>query len=236
MAEGALFASAQTFLRWLPSGDGHPVVVLPGFLGDDHSTAALRFHLRCLGYATRGWSLGRNRGPTRAVIDGLGRLVQDMADEHGGPVSIVGWSLGGIYARELAFREPALVRSVITLASPFRSLDSRETRADRLYRRYEHDHVPDYRPPAYAPPTGPLDVPSTALYTRTDGIVPWTDCVQPAGPQSENIEVWSSHCGMAHHPAVIYAVSDRLSQPDGEWTPFRPPGPLRWLFPQPVEG
>ena len=235
LAEGAWFASSEGLLRWLPSGDGHPVVVLPGFLGDDSSTAALRYHLRCLGYVTHGWRLGRNCGPTAAVVDGLGTLVARLADRHGGAVSIVGWSLGGIYARELAFRAPELVRTVVTLSSPFRSLDSTETRADRWYRRYQDSHLASFRPPEYAPPTGPLKVPSSAVYTRSDGIVPWEDCVQVPGPLSENIEVRGSHCGLGHNPAVIYAVSDRLARPEGEWGPFRAPGPLRWLYPRPAD-
>jgi pimeloyl-ACP methyl ester carboxylesterase len=235
LAEGALFASSERLLRWLPSGDGHPVVVLPGFLADDYSTGALRYHLRCLGYVTHGWRLGRNFGPTAAVVDGLAGLVGRLAETHGCSVSLVGWSLGGIYARELAYSRPDLVRTVITLGSPFRALDARNTRADRWYQRYEQMHLAAYRPPQYEPPTGPLQVPSTAVYTRTDGVVAWRDCIQPTGPLSENIEVVGSHCGLGHHPAVIYAVSDRLARPEGEWTPFSPPSPLRWLFPRPVE-
>jgi len=235
LAEGALFASSVRILRWLRAGDGHPVVVLPGFLGDDHSTGALRYHLRCLGYVTHGWRLGRNFGPTAAVVDGLATLVARLADTHGCTVSLVGWSLGGIYARELAFSRPDLVRTVTTLGSPFRALDARDTRADRWYQRYEEMHLAAYRPPQYVPPTGPLEVPSTAIYTRTDGVVAWRDCIQPTSSLSENIEVMGSHCGLGHHPAVIYAVSDRLARPEGEWAPFRPPSALRWLFPRPVE-
>jgi pimeloyl-ACP methyl ester carboxylesterase len=235
LAEGALFASAERILRWLPAGDGHPVVVLPGFLGDDHTTGALRYHLRCLGYVTHGWRLGRNLGPTAAVVDGLARLVTGLSERHGCAVSLVGWSLGGIYARELAYTRPDLVRTVITLGSPFRALDASDTRADSWYRRYANMHLASYRPPTYVPPTGPLEVPSSAVYTRTDGVVAWRDCIQPSGPHSESIEVVGSHCGLGHHPAVIYAVSDRLARPEGEWAPFRPPGALRWLYPKPVD-
>jgi pimeloyl-ACP methyl ester carboxylesterase len=235
LAEGVLFASSERILRWLPAGDGHPVVVLPGFLGDDHSTTALRYHLRCLGYVTHGWRLGRNYGPTAAVVEGLAALVSNLADRHGCTVSIVGWSLGGIYARELASTRPELVRTVTTLASPFRALDARDTRADRWYQRYEEMHLAAYRPPNYLPPAGPLAVPSTAIYTRTDGVVAWRDCLEVPGATSENIEVVGSHCGLGHHPAVIYAVSDRLARPEGEWAPFRPPAALRWLFPRPAE-
>jgi pimeloyl-ACP methyl ester carboxylesterase len=235
VAEGALFASSHAILRRLSSGDGHPVLVLPGFMADDRSTAALRFHLRRLGYVTHGWRLGRNIGPTKAALDGMTNLVDDLVDRNGRKVSIVGWSLGGVYARELARRQPALVRTVITLGSPFRLTDARQTRTARMYGRYQPWHLPDYQPPTYVPPDGPLAMPSTAVYTRTDGIVAWRACVQDVGPQRENIEVFGSHCGLGHNPAVVYAVTDRLARAEGDWAPFKPPTPLRRLFPRPVE-
>ena len=236
VAEGALFASSHAILRCLSPGDGHPVLVLPGFLADDRSTVALRFHLRRLGYVTHGWRLGRNIGLTKAALEGLRTLVDDVVERSGRKVSIVGWSLGGVYARELARRQPELVRTAITLGSPFRLADARHTRTERMYGRYRSWHLPDYQPPAYVPPNDILAMPSTAIYTRTDGIVAWQACVQVAGPQSENIEVFGSHCGLGHNPAVVYAVSDRLAQPEGKWAPFRPPPlPLRRLYPRPVK-
>jgi pimeloyl-ACP methyl ester carboxylesterase len=118
-----------------PRGDGHGVLVLPGMLASDRSTAALRQFTRRLGYDTRGWDLGRNLGPTQAVLDGLPRALAAHADGTGGPVSLIGWSLGGIYARELARQDPEFVRQVITLGSPFAGHDPRQNRAHGMYRR-----------------------------------------------------------------------------------------------------
>ncbi len=155
-------------------------------------------------------------------------------EHNGAKVSVVGWSLGGVYARELARLHPELVRSVITLGSPFRLTDARHTRTERTYSRYRAWHLPAYQPPAYVPPDGPLAMPSTAIYTRTDGIVAWRSCVQTVGPQSENIEVFGSHCGLGHNPAAVYAVGDRLAQPLGDWAAFKAPVALRRLYPRPV--
>jgi hypothetical protein len=103
-----------------------------------------------------------------------------------------------------------------------------------MYTHYRSWHLPDYQPPAYVPPDGALAMPSTAIYTRTDGIVAWRSCVQTVRPGSENIEVFGSHCGLGHNPTAVYAVSDRLARPEGEWRPFKPPMPLRYFYPRPV--
>ena len=112
IAEVGLHLAAQPILRSAPLGDGHPVLVLPGFYGDDLSTLLLRRFLRSRGYWTHGWRLGRNLGPTPEVVDGLGQRLDAIVDRHGRPASIIGWSLGGIYARELARRSPEAVRQV----------------------------------------------------------------------------------------------------------------------------
>jgi pimeloyl-ACP methyl ester carboxylesterase len=232
----ALFLAAEPLLHRAPSGDGHPVLVLPGFLADDRSTVLLRCHLRSLGYATHGWHLGRNVGPTKEIVDGMRRSLDALVDEHGRRVSLIGWSLGGVYARELARVAPGEVRQAITLGSPFRLTSLGQTRTGRLYERYRPRHEARYQVPPYTAGHDPLTVPSTAFYTRTDGIVAWQTCVQPVGPISENIEVRGSHCGLGHNPGVAFAISDRLAQPDGEWQAFTPPGALRYLFPRPVDG
>ncbi len=234
VAEGAFFASSTALLRRGRRGDGHPVLVLPGFLADDRTTITLRRHLAHLGYATHGWRLGRNVGPTKAIVDGLERLVEELAWRHSRRISIVGWSLGGIYARELGRRQPDLVRTVISLGSPFKLTHPGQTRTDRVYRRYQSWHLPAFQPPEYVPPDKPLEMPSTAIYSRSDGIVAWRTCVQDVGPTSENIAVYGSHCGLGHNPAVVYAVSDRLARPEGEWVPFKAPTALRYLYPTPV--
>ncbi|MEJ7800586.1 MAG: alpha/beta hydrolase [Ilumatobacter sp.] len=229
-------AAASPLLRLIGRGDNHPVLILPGFLADDPSTVPLRYVLRGQGYWVHGWQLGRNLGPTQKIIDGLiGRLTA-LYEQHQMPVSIVGWSLGGIYARRLARRYPHMVRQVITLGSPFRS-DPRQNRStvSALYDRLSPTHavsVDDVLPGIEA---GPLAVPTTAIYTRTDGVVRWWQCIESIGHERENIEVRGSHSGLGFNTAVIYAISDRLAQPIGEWKPFRAPCAFGLSFPRPAD-
>src|SRR3954465_5175260 len=106
LATAGSMAALPPLLRWAPRGEPHPVLVLPGLMASDLSTRLLRGWLGSLGYPVVGWALGRNRGPTEEGVSELPALVARLADEHGSPVSIVGWSLGGIFARRLALRAP----------------------------------------------------------------------------------------------------------------------------------
>jgi pimeloyl-ACP methyl ester carboxylesterase len=230
MAEyGALWSTAP-LLRLAPRGDGSPVVVLPGFTGSDASTMALRAVLRGLGHHVVGWGLGQNLGPTRQVIAGLDRLISTLVDRHGGPVSLVGWSLGGIFARRIATVRPDDVRRVVTLGTPYRLEDNRKSRAHWVYRSYEHLHDAAHEVPLGGPASRPLAVPSTSVFSRTDGVVPWGSCREPAGSLSENIGVPSSHNGLGHHPLAAYVVADRLALAAGTKAPFLPPPGLRAFF------
>ena len=120
LADLASLLLAAPGLAAAPRGDRHGVLVFPGLLAGDSSTVPLRAFLRWLGYDVRGWDLGRNHGPTEAVLAGMPRAVLDHAMRTGRPVSLVGWSLGGVYAREMARLHPRQVRQVITLGSPYR--------------------------------------------------------------------------------------------------------------------
>ena len=225
--ELAALVPALPALAGAPRGDGHPVLVLPGYLADDASTSALRWFLRDRGYYAHSWRLGRNNGPTDATVEGLVARLRALHQRHGRKVSLVGWSLGGIYARELARAFPDHVRLVITLASPFRDpLASNVTRLARLGLgpRPSEPRVPIERLRA------PLSVPTTAFYSATDGIVAWQSCRVDAGPFAENLAVRSSHCGMGHHPTVLLAIADRLAQPEGSWRPFEAQASAWWPF------
>ena len=204
-----------------PRGDGHPVLVLPGLTTGDGSTAVLRHFLRARGHAVRGWGQGLNLGLREGVLDKTRDTLRRMADRHGRRVSLVGWSLGGIYARELAKEMPELVRVVVTLASPF-SGHPRETNAWRLYELASGHRIgaPDLHSPLRTAPP----VPTTSIWSRTDGVVAWRCCVQAPHHETENIEVEASHCGIGAHPAALYALADRLAQPEGEWAPFHREG------------
>ncbi len=220
---------------WLASarrGDGHGVLVLPGLLASDMSTALLRRYVTWLGYSVYGWQLGRNVGPTERVLAELPRALADLAQRTGGPVSIIGWSLGGIYARELAREQPDLARQVITLGSPFRLTDPRQSRADGSYRRRSHLHATGRPIPTPEQVARPIAVPSTAVYSRQDGIVSWQTCIEPETALHENVEVRCAHLGFGVDPATLWVIAERLSAPAGTRRPFRAPPALRTLYPR----
>ena len=200
------YSLAFPWFSLLPRGDGHPVLVLPGFGASDRSTGPMRLALRRLGYRPHRWQLGRNSGPSRTIRRGMRSRLDALNQRYEQPVSIVGWSLGGVYARGLARRVPAQVRSVITLGSPFRSIEAQEGWT--------------------TPP-----VPTTAIYSKRDAVVPWQIAHETEGARRESIEVDSSHFGLGHHPAVVVAVADRLAQEPASWAPFQPAKPFRHLFP-----
>lgn len=234
MSGFGMFVATAPFLQLAaPRGDGHPVLVLPGLMAGDASTLVLRRYLRRLGYDVHGWKLGRNIGPTPEAVYGMGAKLDALAERHGRKVSIVGWSLGGIYARVLARLNPDDVRQVITLGSPYRIKDGSESRAHRTYERFSHLHIDGVIDPATRDAAAPIDVPSTSVYSKLDGIVPWQTCMEPAGPQRESIEVLGSHFGLGHNPAVLWLVGDRLAQPEGSWRPFHPPPIVRHLYRRP---
>ncbi len=226
---------AWPILQRAPIGDGHPVIVFPGLSASDASTAPLRHYLGQLGHDVSGWNQGHNFGPRPGVLeDARHQVVQAFRASGKRRVSLIGWSLGGIYARELAKALPDMVRSVVTLGTPFAGAPE-STNAWRLYEltsgrdiRREVDH---YDMPA-APP-----VPTTSLYSRSDGIVAWQGSIQApckANPDTENIEVVASHLGIGLNPSAWWALADRLAQPLGQWKPFARKGGLHGLlYPDP---
>jgi pimeloyl-ACP methyl ester carboxylesterase len=224
LLEGLSIPATRRLLKRAPRGEGQPVLVLPGFMAGDDSTRILRRFLKERGYSAHPWLQGRNRGPGGGVREALRERVSELAGRYGQKISIVGWSLGGIYARELAKHAPDQIRQVISLGSPFADV-SRPSNATRTFdfvsRREER--APDASRRARAReiqrPT-PTSVPSTAIFTKTDGVVHWRACLEPVADHTENIEVPGSHCGLGHNPLVLYAVADRLSQPEGLWRPF----------------
>jgi pimeloyl-ACP methyl ester carboxylesterase len=210
-------------------------MVLPPFVADDAYTSPLRWVLGGQGYAVHGWRQGTNLSRTRKIVDGLPRWLLELHQRHGAKVSLVGHSGGGNWARDLAREYPFAVRQVITLGSPFRLRPGDATQADRLADMLLKDQVPE-DPSALIDEEDrpPLSVPVTSIYSRTDGVAPWEAALESEGPRRENIEVVGSHCGLAYNPPAVFAVCDRLAQPEGDWRPFRPPSHARRLFPTPA--
>jgi pimeloyl-ACP methyl ester carboxylesterase len=215
--EWAAYLAAWPLLARAARGDGHPVLVLPGLTAGDASTWPLRRFLERCGYAVYPWELGLNCGPREGVVRKLLARVRGIEREHGRKLSLVGWSLGGAMARALAVREPARVRSVVTLGSPLGG-HPKATNAWRLFEWVSGMRADDPRLRALMRRHPP--VPSTSILSKSDGIVSWPMSLIPQTDLSENIEVSASHFGMGANPAVLWAVADRLAQAEGAWKPF----------------
>jgi pimeloyl-ACP methyl ester carboxylesterase len=208
-----------------PKGDGHPVLTLPGFLASDLSMAPMRRYLSDLGFETHAWRMGRNTGGLTRMQTALVDRLKEIHTETGRKVSVVGWSLGGIYARHLALQAPDMVRSVVTLGSPFAN-DVRATNATRLYEALSGETVQPNSELQRAI-AGDLPVPTTSIYSKSDGIVNWRTCVLRPSDTAENIEVrLASHVGLGVNPAALWAVADRLAQGEGHFMQFDRSGPF----------
>jgi pimeloyl-ACP methyl ester carboxylesterase len=217
-----------------PRGDGHPVLTLPGFLASDLSMAPMRRYLRELGYDTYAWKMGRNIGGVARLRTALRDRLAEIYQSTGRKVSLVGWSLGGVYARDLALHAPDMVRYVITLGSPFAN-DVRATNATRLYEALSGETVEDNAELREAI-AGDLPVPTTSIYSRADGIVNWRTCLLRPSDTAENIEVYlASHVGLGVNAAALWAVADRLAQPEGEFRQFDRSGPFAVAYPAPEQ-
>ena len=229
---GLLVASARR-------GDGHPVMVLPGFMAGDESTFLLRRFLTRIGYVSLPWLQGRNIGaPT--LLEGAMRRFYRAHHAYGEKISLVGQSLGGVFAREIAREFPDAVRQVITLGSPFGVNDEAETNAivAKLFENMSGLSVEEMRARMeQIDPREGLEVPSTAIYSKTDGVVSWQACVEETSAIAENVEVTGSHSGMAMNPDVLHVLADRLSQDVANWQPFdRATGVRGLIYPQPTDG
>ncbi|MGO8876678.1 MAG: esterase/lipase family protein [Acidimicrobiales bacterium] len=227
VAELAWFGASRRLLARAPRGDGHPVLVLPGLMASDLSTGPMRSFLRSLGYDVVGFQLGRNL-PTPELIERLRERLSDLRMSDGRAMSIIGWSLGGIYARQIAREAPDWVRLVVTLGSPFRRVAGEESVAAPLMRAMSSRRR--LTRPRFPAGDTPLPVPSTSIFSRSDGIVPWRACLDTVGGPHETLEVTGSHCGLGHHPAALWAIGDRLAQPAGQWRPMEVPPTLRPLL------
>jgi pimeloyl-ACP methyl ester carboxylesterase len=188
----------------VPPGNDHVVLAIPGFLRKDRTTRELRAFLDRCGYRSFGWGLGVNWGPSPQLVAGLRRRLTQLCEREGGPVSVIGVSLGGLLARDLAHEAPDDVRQVITIASPI-SLPTASPVEPmiRLSARF-------YRPAIdVARLAVPLAIPSCAIFTRDDGTVAWETC-RSNDPNCLNIEASGPHSSIQRNPDVLRAVAMRL--------------------------
>ena len=206
-------------MQRLPKGDGHPVLVLPGFLASDRSTAPMRRLLSDLGYETFGWKMGRNIRYNRERDQMMTDLLTRIYAQTGQKVSIVGWSLGGVFAREIAKKHPEMVRMVISMGSPITS-DRKITTVRRLFDFFNGREVDTAFKDRVAALAEAPPVPTTSIFTKSDGVVAWQGSIQKPGHKTENICVPASHIGLGVNPLVMVAVADRLLQTEKNWRPF----------------
>ncbi|MEM9886218.1 MAG: alpha/beta fold hydrolase [Bacteroidota bacterium] len=216
-------------------GDGHPVLVIPGFMSTDVSTVHLRRYISNMGYRALPWELGRNYGKTE-FIEQLSIQIEQIHAQYSEKVSLIGWSLGGIFARQLGKRHPDKVRQIITLGSPFKGVGEGNNvawiynllKGTNQVAPASEDLLEEI--PASAP------VPTTAIYTKQDGIVPWRLCMEEESYLHQNIEVRGSHFGLGHNLSVMRIVADRLQYREENWVAFRTDNVLEDWFLYPSVG
>ncbi len=230
--EMAMLPAWLPLLQGTPRGDGHTVLLVPGFTAGDATLVGLRMFLKSRGYNVETWGFGQNTGFKLKFAQALEQKLRFLHHRSEGKVSLVGWSLGGVYAFFTAHAAPECVRTVISLGSPMRFSVGRlqvPIVVGALYRYFAHPmgpvaHLANVRAKVLK---SPPPMPSTCIYSSTDGVVP-ADSAQldDSEGQHENIWVPGSHLGLGFNPAVMWVLADRLSQPEGEWQPFDPDGML----------
>lgn len=209
LAELPLFVLRTLSIRGLPRGDGHPLLVIPGFGANDLSTLPLRRALRRLGYDAHGWDLGTNLGMRPAIKNALSQRLQKLHAEHQAPVSLIGWSLGGVFAREMARHQPQMVRRIFTLGSPITGRpDANNMLA--LFRIANRGKAVNLDWEGFRKRCVPPQVPVTAIYTRSDGIVAWQCSMETPAPHTESVEVRGSHFGLVFNAQVLRVIAERL--------------------------
>ena len=199
---------AAPHLLWAPRGDGRIVVDVPGWKASDRANSPLRGYLRHLGYDARGWGLGTNRGRPEQDALRLGESIVALSTSTGKPITLLGWSLGGLIAREVARNHPEHVSQVITYGTPVVAGPS-HTLAASVFGRAECERIATLQ--IQLDTENPITTPITAIFTRTDAVVSWQACIDKTSPNVEHVEVRSSHLGLGLDPDVWHVVARRLA-------------------------
>lgn len=206
VVEMARLVRSAPWLARAPRGTGGRVIDLPGWRAPEASNLLLRTYLRALGHDTAPWGLGTNLGsPERDARKLVERLRTEDRDHR---VALVGWSLGGVVAREVARELPDRVSRVITFGSPIiggpmytfaasRFGEEEGRRILALAKQLDADR--------------PIQVPITAIFSRRDGVVDWRACLDHASPHVEHVEVSSTHLGLGIDPDVWWTVAHALA-------------------------
>ncbi|MDJ0919987.1 MAG: alpha/beta hydrolase [Henriciella sp.] len=204
------FPTMARSLLSAPRGDGRKIVLLPGFTSPELAMQPLASYLSFLGYDASTWGLGINRGDVDGLTDEFGRGIETMADATGEPVTLIGWSLGGVIARETARHHSASVREIITMGSPLIG-GPKYTSIGGVYARMTGMDVDMFEQEVHERNRVGLDQPITAIFSKSDGVVGWTAAQDPYNEQTRHVEVRSTHFGLGVNPTVWKIVAETLA-------------------------
>jgi len=210
-----LMATLGRIQAGAPRANGEPVMVVPGVATDDGWTRRLRVFLSAIGYDAVGWGMGRNRGNVPKLIPAVLQQTARLVTDRGEPVRLIGWSLGGYLAREVARERPELVNRVITLGAPIVGGPTYTASAPGYIRKgYDLEKI---QQTVLERERRPIQAPVFAVYSRSDGVVAWRACIDRFdNPRVEHHEVRASHLGMVNSPRVFSLVAALLARPLGE--------------------
>lgn len=192
-------------------GNGKHVLVLPGLMGVDRLTKKLRTFINNIGYQAHPWGLGRNLGDTTTYLPKLEAKIDKLYQDRGEKIVLIGWSLGGIYARELAKLHPEKIEQVITLCSPFKIKHEKNYGEFIMNLTAKIKKFKPNPPELLANMGNPPPMPVTALYTKTDGIVPWEVCLENETDIHKNIELKCGHIAVIYHDEAMKIIADKLA-------------------------
>jgi pimeloyl-ACP methyl ester carboxylesterase len=194
----------------LPRGKGQPVMVLPGYLAGDDSTVVLRMFLRLLGYQCVGWMQGRNHGNLKKLLPKVDHRVTELQQRFGSPVHLIGWSFGGVVAREVSRIHPEAVAQILTLGTPVRG-GPRYTAFAANYRKQGLD-LQAIEARVAERNAQPLSTPVAAIYSKQDSVVAWTSCFDP-NPHNHvrYVEVNVQHAELVCSPVVFGIIAQQLA-------------------------
>jgi len=210
--EWATLPLSTPYLLTTPKGDGRPVLLAPGYMAGDGSMLPLELYLKHLGYAASSWGLGTNRGDVEVDIQRLGEVVEDLCElSDGEPVTLIGWSLGGVVAREVARLFEPCVREVITMGTPIVG-GPKYTAVGKLFARNQGLNLDEFEIEVHERNSVGLSQPITSIYSKLDGVVGWQASIDVYNPQARNIEVSASHLGLGGSPRVWRIIADTLGE------------------------
>jgi len=203
-------------------GDDHPVLVIPGLLGNDKSTKPLRNFVEKCNYTSYGWELGTNLA-NLDDLQNLSKQLQNIYKKHNQKISLIGWSLGGIYARKLAKDHPHMVRQIITLGSPFCKVDapSYGMWTVKILNRSREFIIPEEHREWVSALPDPMPIPTTSIFTKEDGVVPWQICKEAYEDDiHQNIEISGSHMGLVANKQALAIIANRLPYSKDNWVKY----------------